>query len=145
MSPPWNSLLEPEYSCRRSTSGAKYAVRIGQSRTKAPISTELAPQNPDLGRCTSYVSSLYIRRRRNRFCSRQPSESARFCYTWVIPLHFSLTTKPGVPYDFPNPAFFPTGRMRTPLLPLVPLWLYPNAYYAQERAHIGVFRGRDGP
>src|SRR4029077_5366986 len=42
------------------------------------------------------------------------SKSARFCYTWVITLHFSLTRKSAVAYDFCTSISSLTSRMRPP-------------------------------
>jgi hypothetical protein len=79
---------------------------------------ELQPSNPRKPGKPLYFQHLRgspIPKREVRDPAVEAMKSASFCYTWVIMLHFSLTMKSNLAYDFAT-AFFLKWANASPLL-----------------------------
>jgi len=77
----------------RSTSGAKSQANTVRNRQRKPESRHLRPRNRQGNGSMRLFCSPYLRFRKTRLTDPAARKSASFCYTWVIPVHFPLTTK----------------------------------------------------
>jgi hypothetical protein len=74
----------------RCTLVAKSGVRTGRNRVRALKSHHARLQNQHQNRSFGTISSPSIREHPTCLRVQKPLKSATFCYTWVIPLSFSV-------------------------------------------------------
>src|SRR5208283_2233490 len=88
----------------------------GKSEKGIPLGRLALQERPKRG-ILVVSSNTWQTKARFRSGEALQGSSARFCYTWVISLHFSLTRKSGLAYDF-RTAFFLNKASA-----LLPLWI----------------------
>jgi hypothetical protein len=76
-----------------STSVAKSPAKTGGNQPSWPNTLRVLPQNPQWNRRFTVLYSPFVRLAKSRSSALPSRKSASFCYTWVIPVHFPLTTK----------------------------------------------------
>jgi hypothetical protein len=102
----FNRTIQASQGPKSELGGKRRAERGSNAKRSAQLGVQRGLKAPRVRTLHRLGRISGLRRCGVRAKNLDPSKSARFCHTWVINVHFSLTRKSGLAYDF-DTAFFP--------------------------------------